>query len=97
LTKWKQIGSDFEQKVSITNRYKAIPKLHQRMKSRNVFHIASRELDHQKNLYWSIRFKGIPLLLEIKLAGSSCSAAMKSENIAYTKVAINAVKELLQT
>jgi len=97
LTKWKQI-QDIEENVSIKSRSRATAdKISQKLTSRNIFHIATRELDGQQNLYWSISFKGTPLLLEIKIVDVNCTAAMKSENISFTKLGIAAIQELLQS
>jgi len=98
LEKWKELPDTSEQQITIENRvYKSAEDILERFSASNVFHIATRQLENKKLLYHSIKYKGLSLLLEVKISGRECSASMRADKTSYLPTALVGIKELLQT
>jgi len=95
LKMWKEIGDGKESSKTLNTQYP--PEVIQdRFTSNGLFHIASRATKKiGKVMYFSLRFREIPMLVEITIKGDSCKVCLRSSDDGHGKVALAAVVGLI--
>jgi len=98
---WKAIAQQNEIPREVPNRVSSASSVEQ-IKSRlgmfNIFYVAHRQVAGKGDvIYFSISFKQAPMLLELTVNGPSCTAIIKSENVAAASLALTSIVNLLTT
>jgi len=95
LKMWKDLGDSKETSKSLNTQYP--PEVIQdRFTSNGLFHIATRSTKKiGKVMYFSFRYRDVPMLVEITLKGDNCKVCLRSSDDGHGKVALAAVVGLI--
>jgi len=95
LKMWKDIGDSKEISKTLNTQYPA-EVIKDRFTSNGLFHIASRSTKKiGKVMYFSLRYRELPMLVEITIKGDNCKVCLRSGDDGNGKVALAAVVGLI--
>jgi len=95
LETWKRIATELPQEV-IKRTITSVEPLKSKLASNNIFFVASRTVkDKGDVVYFSLKYKGSILLLEVTLAQNSTVVIVKGDNTTFALTALNSIAGLL--